>query len=317
VRGLGAEGETTAEGLSRLPGVLAADADVLLLMEGTADVSARVSLETTLFNLEQMARRAEDAGVEVVHATLLPRLPSANPDGDNRSTGALAAELRELAWAEERTLADPFELFLYYTPEVFSRYYVGGADRLHPNAAGHQLLAEVFFDALVGSDDLPPVPGRLLPPDGSTQVDADAEIALLLYDFGDGIDFASVRLLVDGAPVEATLRGDNSRLDVRYRAPAPWRGQVTIGVRARDLALPANAVDRALGSFLVEGTSLFAGDVDRDGRVDGDDLVALALRFGARRNDPRYRAAADLDRNGVVDGADLAILAADFGRSSF
>jgi len=316
VRSLGADDETTAEGLSRLPRVVTADADVLLLMEGTADVTTRVSLETTVFNLEEMARLAEAAGVEVLHSTVIPRLPTANVDGGNTATGRLAAELREVAWAQDRALADPFEVFLYYTPEVFARYYVGGNDRLHPNPAGHQLLAEVLFDTLVGADDLPPVPGRLLPPDGAHDVPADAEVSLLVYDFGDGINLGSVRLLVDGAPVESTLRGDNSRLDLRYRPATQWHGQVTIGVRAQDLAVPPNAVERAVGAFLVAGATFLRGDLDRDGRVDGHDLVALALRFGARRNESRYRAFADLDESGVVDGADLAILAADFGKTS-
>ena len=53
-------------GLTRIDGVLNAvptSTDVLLLMEGTNDISQRASsFETTRFNLNQMARKAENRG---------------------------------------------------------------------------------------------------------------------------------------------------------------------------------------------------------------------------------------------------------------
>ena len=57
------------------------------------------------------------------------------------------------------------------------------------------------------------------------------------------------------------------------------------------------------------------GDIDRDGRVDGRDLVFLGLAFGAGPTSRRFDADADLDGSGQVDGEDLAILAANFGAS--
>jgi hypothetical protein len=35
-----------------------------------------------VFNLEEMAQRAERRGMEAVHATLIPRIPSATTDPD-------------------------------------------------------------------------------------------------------------------------------------------------------------------------------------------------------------------------------------------
>jgi len=84
-----------------------------------------------------------------------------------------------------------------------------------------------------------------------------------------------------------------------------------MAVRAGDDA--GNIHDRLVGRFLVEGASLAPGDVDRDGRVDGADLVYLGLAFGAGGESIRYDADADLDGSGAVDGEDLAILAANFG----
>jgi hypothetical protein len=68
--------------------------------------------------------------------------------------------------------------------------------------------------------------------------------------------------------------------------------------------------------FVVAGTSFLAGDIDRDGRVDGADLLAFAPYFGSQRGDGRYRGFADLNTDDRVDGVDLALLAANFGRSS-
>jgi len=94
---------------------------------------------------------------------------------------------------------------------------------------------------------------------------------------------------------------------------APWSGVVTMAVRASDGA--GNVHDRQVGRFLVEGATLARGDIDRDGRVDGADLVFLGLAFGASGESIRYDADADLDGSGTVDGDDLAVLAANFGAS--
>ncbi len=58
-------------------------------------------------------------------------------------------------------------------------------------------------------------------------------------------------------------------------------------------------------------------DVDRDGEVDGRDLLRLTSAFAssAARTPERYDAAADIDGNGLVDGDDIAYVAAFFGFS--
>lgn len=55
------------------------------------------------------------------------------------------------------------------------------------------------------------------------------------------------------------------------------------------------------------------GDVNRSGRVDGTDLVRLALAFGSKQGEERYRRSADINRDGIVDGFDLSILGEFFG----
>lgn len=312
-RGLG--GETTGEGLTRLEEVLAEGGDVLLLMEGTNDVSRRVSLETIRFNLAEMARKAAAAGLETVHATVVPRQPTARTDGSNRTTARLAGEIRDLAWSSSRSLVDPFEVFIA-TPDVFTDLYVGGEDTVHPNAAGYDRLALIFADALTGVDRVPPVAGLIEPADGAQEVPGSAEIRLDLFDFGEGIDLATSGLLVNGEPVAALGTGSTSRLRLRYRPATPLTGVVTVGLRAQDRAQPPNRVERTVARFQIEGDLALPGDLDGDRRVDGADLVRFALAFGARQGEGRYQAAADFDRNGIIDGSDLAVLAANFGRSA-
>lgn len=309
-------GESTAEGLSRLDAVLAQEGgDVLLLMEGTNDVHHFISPETIAFNLGEMARRAALRGLETIHATLLPRVPDANVDPGNEATQRVAWLVRELAYLRDRDLADPFEVFLNRENAFAELYYTGSDPVGHPNAAGFDLLAGIFFDVIRGTDSVPPVPGGLFPEDGARGVSADVEVELRLYDFGAGIDLAATELLIGGSPVAAQKIGDQRILDLRYQPAAGFSGAVEVGYRTRDLAPAANQRERTLGSFTVEGTRFIAGDINEDGRVDGLDLLELALRFGSVNGGPRYGRHADLNRDDVIDGADLAILASNFGRS--
>ena len=119
-------------------------------------------------------------------------------------------------------------------------------------------------------------------------------------------------------PVTTETTGDSRRLVFRYEGGFQAESRITISLQAEDLAIPPNATDRVIARFDTgEGPEPdLPGDIDRDGRVDGDDLVILALAFGSNINEKRYVKAADLDSNGTIDGEDLAILAADFGNSA-
>jgi acyl-CoA thioesterase-1 len=310
----GRAGETTAEGVSRIDQVLADEGELLLLMEGTNDVSDRISVETILFNLEQMALKAQQLGIPTVVATVLPRLAGARTDGDNEVTAELAVELRLLAWSSDRLLVDPFEVFAHI-PDAATELYVGGEDFFHLDADGYDLLATLFAEVLLDVDGVPPVPGRVSPPDGAEEVAAGTAIEVELFDFGTGIDLDATELLVDGAVVDPSFSGGAARLELTYLPAAPMSGAVDVVLRSADLADPPNTLDRRITSFTVVGAERLRGDIDNDDRVDGTDLVLLAIRFGSVRGDGRYRTFADLDDNGAIDGTDLAILAADFGRS--
>ncbi len=314
----GLSNEATTEAVTRIDQVLRNNpADKLLLMEGTNDINAQVSIETITFNLQRIATKAEAFGLKVVHAPVIPRLPSANRDADNKVAAQLAASLRNLAWSEKRTLADQFEVFFWQTPNAFTTLYGGGLDKLHPNAAGYDKMAEVWADQLTATDKVPPVVGSIAPADQSRDVPADVTVRLALLDFGKGIDLASTRLVVNGQEVGALVSGDAQRAEISYRPTNPFTGVVTVAFRSRDLASPANTVDREVTRFIIAGTKFLTGDLNQDGRVDGLDLISLALSFGARRGETRFLRAADFDGNDIVDGLDLAALATNFGQKSF
>lgn len=315
----GVGGERTPEGLSRIDGVLAEGGDVLLLMEGTNDITRFVSHETTIFNLRAMAQRAEGRGFEVVLGTLIPRIPDARVDAENIGNNRLNQRIRGLAGGSGRDLADPFEVFSTL-PNPFATHYFADADDHvgHPNARGYDVMARTWFEVLVGADTVPPVAGRTSPNYGTEEVSPSATVSVDVWDFGEGIDLAATSLVLNGVEVSAELTGGTRGANLRYSPQRPFQGTIHVALRSRDRASPANTVDREVSFFRIEGAPPedgLRGDIDGDGRVDGADLVRLALAFGAGRGQGRYDPAADLDSSGTVDGQDLAILASNFGRA--
>ena len=240
-------------------------------MEGTNDINAKVSIETIKFSLDQIAKKAEARGLTVVHAPVIPRMPSAGTDGSNVAGAELAAAVRDLAWSSTRRLADPFEVYIT-TSDVFNKYYSGGTDRLHPNAAGYARMAETFRDVLVNLDTVPPVPGAFSPANESTGVPGLGPFTAVLYDFGQGIDLGKATLLLNGLAVPTTQVGDTKKVTLTHIPTTALHGAFILGVRASDLNVPANASDHILGTFITEGTTFLPGDLNRDGRVDGVDL---------------------------------------------
>ncbi|HSS47825.1 MAG TPA: SGNH/GDSL hydrolase family protein, partial [Thermoanaerobaculia bacterium] len=222
----GVGGERTPEGLDRIDSVIAegVPGDYLLLMEGTNDISRAISPETTIFNLDEMARRAEVKSLLALHATVIPRKPDAKVDADNILNDALNGRIRNLAGVRQRREADPYEVFRS-TPNTFSFYVVAADDPVgHPNAAGYDILARVFFNALQGIDTVPPVTGILSPANGTKNVAASTQINVDVWDFGTGIDLANTFLLVNGAVTSVVPTGNSVRARLSYVPPAPLAG---------------------------------------------------------------------------------------------
>lgn len=316
-RGVGAE--NTVEGMSRIDQVLAEEnGDFLLLMEGTNDISNGLSRETTLANLAAMAQRANTRGYEVVHATLIPRIPNANVDSENVQNTRINQEIRDLAGRTGRRLTDNFHVF-GAIPNVFTTHYWDSPEDGvgHPNAMGYDVMAGAFLDVILGTDDVPPVPGLSNPLHDARQVPNGTQVRVDLWDFGAGIDVAATDLTIDGAVVDASVSGSGNRAQIFYTPSEAFRGVVRVGLETRDLASPPNTFEGDIFRFVTAGTTFIAGDFDLSGRVDGDDLVHLGRLFGSRDGQARYERRVDLDADGVIDGEDLAIFASNFGESSF
>lgn len=138
-------GESTSAGLTRIDSVLAEGGDVIVIMQGTIDVAQGMSMETALFNLNEMARKAEAAGVEPLLASVIPRGPESGRDTDNVITGTIAVRLRADAAAAGRAFADPFHAF-FDLPDFFERFYF---DQTHPKPVGYGIMADAMIDAAV------------------------------------------------------------------------------------------------------------------------------------------------------------------------
>jgi len=310
VRNRGVAGDNTLEGLARFDSAISGG-DIVLILIGTNDLNRDVSLESSIFNLQEMARRANRAGVEPVLATLIPRSPGAGTDRTNVLTRGLGQLIRDTAFSDNRQLADPFEVF-WTTPNLFNEFYTRpGSDPVgHPNSAGFDLLAGVFADVLLGVDSVPPVMGFTIPSDLTPQVPASQDVLVPLYDFGAGLDGPSARLILNGTVVD-TGGGSSERARLRYNEPLC--GFTRIDVEASDLATPPNTMSRFVTRVEAIGARTIRVDVDQNCRIDGFDIAEFAPSFGTSVGDRRYDPLFDFDKDGDVDGEDLARIAARFG----
>jgi acyl-CoA thioesterase I len=309
----GVSGETTAEGLSRISSIPGAAGDTLILMEGTNDIYQSISLETTLGNLRQMVNRGGQLGYgKVLLANVLPISPRATNRSARSRARQMAEEIRQLAW-EMRVGQPEAHWVIENTPNIFTNLY---ADAVHPNAAGYDILAKVFADYILARDTVPPVETFVSPPSGSENVSPDVLLEVVLFDRLSGVDSSRARLLLDDGEIPTEVSGDPERTVLRSR-PGSLTGRRLLSVSARDRASPPNELDQDVSLFTIAGTTFHPADINRSGRVDGGDLLLLALAFGTFDGNPRYSPAADINNDGRVDGGDLAILAAAWGQSTF
>jgi hypothetical protein len=124
-----------------------------------------------------------------------------------------------------------------------------------------------------------------------------------------GTDSFRVLASLDGGPWELVETVTASATAwMQHVVALPAANTVQLRFVAED-AEPGSLVEAAIDDvsiIAIECANGIAGDLDRDGDVDGADLGGLLAGWG-----PCAGCAADLDGNGIVDGADLgAMLAA-------
>ena len=140
-RGVG--GETSSQGVGRMPGVLAADRPgYVLIMEGTNDATKDASPSLIVTNLEAMVLQAKGNKSIPILATIPPNFR--NDDNAKNIIDQANAQIRDLVRQQGITLAEIFN-------GMNKRELWGQApdrDPLHPNEQGYQVMAGIWFDAM-------------------------------------------------------------------------------------------------------------------------------------------------------------------------
>jgi lysophospholipase L1-like esterase len=320
--GLG--GERVSQGLTRLDSVLDEEltADTVILMEGTNDInriiSGEYSLESVVSDFNSMGRKVLDRGLNLIQASIIPRPPWASSDSNNWVTFQYVVGVRDIG-VSARPMAEPYAIYTDMGRAVFNNYYYPNkSDPVgHPNAAGFQLLAEIFADKILGIDTLAPVNSGFTKSGSVSTLNANNLLSAKLHESGNSIRKGATYFTINGREVPTTVSGSGRKVILSYRVKkSDIECAGRIAVRSEDTASPANITNRVMAEYSVAGAKLLKGDVDGDCRVDGFDLSLLGLSFGSRRSEPRYSSLADTNNDGAVDGDDLAKLASNFGKTS-
>lgn len=135
----GVSGDTTAGGLRRLPQYLRQPIDVLVVELGINDAFRGASVEQMRANLQAIIDRTRERHprVQVVIAGM--QLPIDGADGYVRTFGEMFGELAR---------KNDAELIPYLLAGVGGDPALNLPDRIHPNVAGHKILAENVWRVL-------------------------------------------------------------------------------------------------------------------------------------------------------------------------
>ena len=141
----GRPGEKTTEGVRRLPSVLDAhQPELMLLFEGVNAVR-ELSTSSQVNALRNMIIIAQQRGVEVIIATLMPISPEREDDHPGTAPKIDALNARIFALADEHGLGNVVDLFAIFR----SNMHLLGSDGLHPTEEGQTRIAEAFRDEIV------------------------------------------------------------------------------------------------------------------------------------------------------------------------
>lgn len=159
----GIGGENTLMGVVRIPIVLGArPARYILIMEGTNDViNLPVSIDTSVFCIREMVRKAREAGAFPTITTILPRRDWAWPNPQVRARHRyLNDQIRNLQAELHVSFIDMDQLFLDYPPQDGGMLSLLSNDRKHPSEKGYQFMAEKWFEE-IRNYPFPPVNAEL------------------------------------------------------------------------------------------------------------------------------------------------------------
>ena len=135
----GVSGDTTADGLRRLPQYLRQRVDVLVLALGINDAFRGVPIDEMRGNLQAIIDRTRARYPKVTLVIAGMQLPLIGADEYVRAFGEMYGELAE---------KNGVVLIPYLLAGVGGDPTLNQADRIHPNAAGQRVLAENVWKVL-------------------------------------------------------------------------------------------------------------------------------------------------------------------------
>jgi acyl-CoA thioesterase-1 len=127
----GVDGDTTAKGLARVKkDVLSKNPRIVIIVLGANDLFQKVPLATTKNNLQKIINMVNDGRRKIYLASHYPI------DWDD--------QIKDMFNTLESS--NNIELIHGFAEGIFGIYL--GADNFHPNAEGHEIMADNFFRAL-------------------------------------------------------------------------------------------------------------------------------------------------------------------------
>ncbi|MBI5582481.1 MAG: SGNH/GDSL hydrolase family protein [Deltaproteobacteria bacterium] len=130
--------------------------DLIIIMEGINDVgdwaaNGVPALEDVAANIHSMALTAQQSGMRVVLATLLPVVPiNEHRELQGQGVAVLNDGIRQIAAELQVPLADVYSFFINHPNweiELMSTSLEG--DGLHPNDMGFTVMAEIFYQTIL------------------------------------------------------------------------------------------------------------------------------------------------------------------------
>jgi lysophospholipase L1-like esterase len=147
-----ADGCNGTAGRDRLPGTIAANHDLVVILEGVNDTNAILSDAFITDALRVMVQTARAAGKSVILCGLLPvkdNEMTGEPKADPDRIASMNIRLRNLATAEDVPFVDMVAAFGPAFQPLLS------PDGLHPNDAGYQRMAEAVANAVIANFSSP------------------------------------------------------------------------------------------------------------------------------------------------------------------
>lgn len=130
IQNLGQNGLTTKGAIKKLPALLKDPPDLILLTLGGNDLLRRLGKKTTLTHLSTLFSRLTAKGIMVVYIGISPPL-----------TGSWSDDIRDLCKTHRVLLVPQVMNGFWGNPEWMN-------DQVHPNAKGHQKMAERIYTRL-------------------------------------------------------------------------------------------------------------------------------------------------------------------------